>query len=93
MDIRKWWRTRRRRKNIDTLSTERYYWRSASKALRIACTELRLDPDNLLKQEIALSRKKYANYCISFGYDKAEEKLRILLAEELAKNPPCGEEQ
>lgn len=92
MKIRKWWHRRRQRKNIDTLDSEVRWWKAAARELHAACTELSLDPDNVRRQVAAIRRKKYVNHCISFGYDKAEGKLRILLAEELAENPPCGDE-
>lgn len=92
MKIRKWWRRRRRRKNMDTLNRETYHWKKAVEELDLACIELKLDPDNIRRGMRALDKKQDVDYCITMGFDKAEEKLRVLLAEELAEYPPCGDE-
>lgn len=93
MTIRSWWRTRRRRGAIRTLDNEAYWWRSAIEGWNTACIRLRSDPDNVRRQIEAIERKKTMDLCKSFGYHKAEDKLRVLLAEELAENPPCEVEE
>lgn len=93
MTIRSWWRTRRRRNAIETLDNEAYWWKTAEGEWNTACIRLRSDPDNVRRQIEVIRRKKYVDYCISFGYHKAEDKLRVLLAEELAENPPCEVEE
>lgn len=92
MTIRSWWRTRRRRSAIATLDNEAYWWKAAVGEWNTSCIRLRSDPDNVRNQIVAIERKKIVDHCRSFGYHKAEDKLRVLLAEEMAEYPPCESE-